>query len=89
MGEGPERDVEGIPEQEECGHRKHEAAQPRTQLLEFGAGLHGEKLLPGGGNPLGTVGFWHRGLLTVDCEWIAQNLIESWVTRDRYRRTAA
>jgi hypothetical protein len=48
----PSRNASGIdtmPDEEECGHRKDEAAQLTSQFLELWAGLRREELLAADG----------------------------------------
>jgi hypothetical protein len=45
VGERPEQNVGGIPDEEERRHGKDEAAQAGPQFLELGARLHVQELL--------------------------------------------
>ena len=67
MGERAEQHVGEVPEEEDRGHRKDEAAQPVPQFLELWTGLYGDELLTAHrrcGRCGRKVGIGQRGLLT-------------------------
>src|SRR4029079_19417276 len=49
MGERAKQHVGEVPDQEQGAHRKYEAAQPMSQLLELRAGLYGQIFLTADG----------------------------------------